>query len=56
MIQDVIIDNDPAYLLLQWLGMDYNFWTMILANIILIVGFFGVLFLLGFIYMVIMDD
>lgn len=48
---DVTINNDPAYLFIQWIGWDYNFWTMIFANIVFIVAFFGIIFLIGFIGM-----
>lgn len=46
---NVTITNDPTYLFLQWIGWDYNFWTMIFANIILIAIVFGIIFLIGFI-------
>lgn len=48
---DVIIQNDPTYLFIQWLGLDYNFWTVILADIMLTILFFGTIFLIGFIFM-----
>ena len=51
MTENVIIQNDWSYLFLQWLGWDYNFWTVIFANIVLAVGFFGIIFVIGFIGM-----
>lgn len=48
---DVIIQNDPTYLFLQWIGWDYNFWTMIFADIVLIISFFAVFFIIGFVCM-----
>ena len=50
-ITNVVIQNDPTYLFIQWLGWDYNFWSMIFADIILIVAFFGIIFVIGFIGM-----
>ena len=49
MSENVIINNDMNYLFIQWLGWDYNFWSVILADIILIVAFFGTIFVIGFI-------
>lgn len=46
---DVTIQNDLTYLFIQWLGWDYNFWTAIFADAILIIAFFAVLFVVGFI-------
>ena len=51
MINNVVIQNDPTYLFVQWLGWDYNFWSMLFADIILIVAFFGIIFVIGFIGM-----
>ena len=48
---DVVIQNDMTYLFLQWLGMDYNFWTVIFADTVLIIGFFILIFVGGFILM-----
>ena len=48
---EVTIYNDPTYLFLQWLGWDYNFWTMIFADIVLMAAFFGLIFVIGFIGM-----
>ena len=48
---NVTITNDPTYLFLQWIGWDYNFWTMIFGSIVLMVMFFGIIFLIGFIGM-----
>lgn len=48
-VTNVAIQNDPTYLFIQWLGWDYNFWSMIFADIILIVTFFGIIFVIGFI-------
>ena len=48
-VTNVAIQNDPTYLFIQWLGWDYNFWSMIFADIILIVAFFGIIFVIGFI-------
>ena len=50
-VTNVAIQNDPTYLFIQWLGWDYNFWSMIFADIILIVAFFGIIFVIGFIGM-----
>lgn len=52
----VTIQNDPTYLFIQWLGWDYNFWTMILADIILIVAFFIIVFVGGFIIMILTGE
>ena len=51
MTNNVVIQNDPTYLFIQWLGWDYNFWSMLFADIILIVAFFGIIFVIGFIGM-----
>lgn len=48
-VTNVIIQNDLTYLFIQWLGWDYNFWSMLFADIILIVAFFGIIFVIGFI-------
>ena len=50
-VTNVAIQNDPTYLFIQWLGWDYNFWSMIFADIILIAAFFGSIFVIGFIGM-----
>ena len=47
-VTNVAIQNDPTYLFIQWLGWDYNFWSMIFADIILIVAFFGIIFVIRF--------
>lgn len=51
MTNEVAIQNDPTYLFVKWLGWDWNFWTMIFADIILVVAFFGIIFVIGFIGM-----
>ena len=48
-ITNVVIQNDLTYLFIQLLGWDYNFWSMLFADIILIVAFFGIIFVIGFI-------
>ena len=48
-ITNVVIQNDLPYLFIQLLGWDYNFWSMLFADIILIVAFFGSIFVIGFI-------
>ena len=48
---NVTIQNDITYLFLQWIGLDYNFWTVIFANVILTAMFFGGIFLIGLIFM-----
>ena len=50
-VTNVVIQNDLTYLFIQWLGWDYNFWSMLFADIILIVAFFGIIFVIGFIGM-----
>ena len=50
-VTNVAIQNDLTYLFIQWLGWDYNFWSMLFADIILIVAFFGSIFVIGFIGM-----
>ena len=50
-VTNVAIQNDPTYLFIQWLGWDYNFWSMLFADIILIAAFFGSIFVIGFIGM-----
>ena len=50
-VTNVAIQNDPTYLFIQWLGWDYNFWSMLFADIILIAAFFGIIFVIGFIGM-----
>ena len=50
-VTNVTIQNDPTYLFIQWLGWDYNFWSMIFADIILIAVLFGIIFVIGFIGM-----
>lgn len=48
-VTNVTIQNDLTYLFIQWLGWDYNFWSMIFADIILIAVLFGIIFVIGFI-------
>ena len=50
-VTNVAIRNDLTYLFIQWLGRDYNFWSMLFADIILIAAFFGIIFVIGFIGM-----
>ena len=50
-VTNVAIQNDLTYLFIQWLGWDYNFLSMLFADIILIVVFFGIIFVIGFIGM-----
>ena len=50
-VTNVAIQNDPTYLFIQWLGWDYNFWSMLFADIILIAVLFGSIFVIGFICM-----
>lgn len=50
-VTNVAIQNDPTYLFIQWLGWDYNFWSMLFADIILMVALFGIIFVIGFIGM-----
>lgn len=51
MINNVVIQNDLTYLFIQWLGWDYNFWSTLFADIILIAAVFGIIFVIGFIGM-----
>ena len=53
---DITIQNDPTYLFIQWLGWDYNFWTMIFADIILIVALFVLAFVGWFIIMILTGE
>lgn len=46
---DVVIQNDPTYLFIQWLGWDYNFWTMIFVEGMFVIAFFAIIFIIGFI-------
>ena len=48
---EVTIQNDIPYLFLQWIGWDYNFWTVIFADIVLCAMFFGTIFIIGGIFM-----
>lgn len=48
-VTNVAIQNDPTYLFIQWLGWDYNFWSMLFADIILIAILFVIIFVIGFI-------
>lgn len=50
-MREVTIQNDISYLFIQWLGWDYNFWTVIFTDIILTVFLFGIIFVIGFIFM-----
>ena len=50
-VTNVIIQNDLTYLFIQWLGWDFNFWSMLFAEIILIAAVFGIIFVIGFIGM-----
>lgn len=51
-MREVTIQNDISYLFIQWLGWDYNFWTVIFTNIILVGFFFGIIFVISsFIFM-----
>lgn len=47
-MREVITQNDTSYLFIQWLGWDYNFWTVIFTNIILVGFFFGIIFVISF--------
>ena len=51
MNETVIIGNDFRYLVIQALGWDYNLWSVILAAILCLVVFFGIIFVIGFIGM-----
>lgn len=46
---NVMIENSLDYQFVQMLGWDYNFWTMIFADIVLAIAFFGIIFVVGFI-------
>ena len=48
-VTNVTIQNDLTYLFIQLLGWDYNFWSVLFADIILIAAFFGIIFVIGFI-------
>ena len=48
-VTNVTIQNDLTYLFIQWLGWDYNFLSVLFADIILIAAFFGIIFVIGFI-------
>lgn len=50
-MREVTIQNDIIYLFIQWIGWDYNFWTVIFTDIILTVFFFGIIFVIGLIFM-----
>ena len=50
-VTNVTIQNDLTYLFIQWLGWDYNFWSILFADIIWIAAFFGIIFVIGFICM-----
>lgn len=50
-MREVTIQNDISYLFIQWLGWDYNFWTVIFTNIVLVGFFFGIIFVISFIFM-----
>ena len=50
-MREVTIQNDISYLFIQWLGWDYNFWTVIFMNIVLVGFFFGIIFIISFIFM-----
>lgn len=50
-MNNVAIENDLGYQFVQMLGWDYNFWTMIFADIVLAIAFFGIIFVIGFIGM-----
>ena len=50
-MREVTIQNDISYLFIQWLGWDYNFWNVIFTNLILTVFFFGIIFVIGLIFM-----
>lgn len=51
-MREVTIQNDISYLFIQWLDWDYNFWTVIFTNIILVGFFFGIIFVISsFIFM-----
>ena len=47
---DVTIQNDIDYLFIQWLNWDYNFWTVIFADIILMAALLVIVFIIGFIF------
>ena len=50
-VTNVAIQNDLTYLFIQWVGWDYNFWSVLFADIILIAAVFGIIFVIGFIGM-----
>ena len=50
-MNNIITTDTPVYTFIQSLGWDYNFWTIIFANIILIATIFGIIYLIGFIGM-----
>lgn len=50
-MREVTIQNDIIYLFIQWIGWDYNFWTVIFTNIILAGFFFGIIFVISLIFM-----
>ena len=50
-VTNAIIQNDLTYLFIQWLGWDYNFWSVLFADIIWIAAVFGIIFVIGFICM-----
>lgn len=52
-MSNVTIQNDFTYLFLQWLNLDYTFWNVIVADIILFAVFFAVIFVIGFICFII---
>lgn len=47
---EVTIQNDIDYLFLQWLGMDYNFWNVLFADVVLLVATFVIVLIVGFIF------
>ena len=46
MSENVVIENDFNYLVIQALGWDYNLWSVILTDLIMI----GLIILIGFLY------
>ena len=50
-MREVTIQNDISYLFIQWLDWDYNFWTVIFTNIILVGFFFGIIFVISSLYL-----
>ena len=49
MSESVVIENDFDYLVIQWLGWDYNLWSVILVDAVSLILIFLIISVIGII-------